>query len=116
MSLDVFIGPARIVDARAGGPLLMPEDIKSQLQDAPPRVLLRLHENTDPNIWNPNFRALSQDVVSLLNDHGVKLIGVDTPSVDPETLKRIASPHDCKQVRYEDLRKSNVEPCNARRL
>lgn len=87
ISLEPFIGPARLIDARSDTPYLLPEHIKSQLTGTPPRVLLRLHETIDPNKWNPNFRALSPDVIGLLNDHGVKLIGVDTPSIDPETSK-----------------------------
>ena len=87
MSLEPFIGPARLIDARANSPFVMPENIKSQLQGTPPRVLLRLHDSLDPKQWNPDFRALSPSVISLLNDHGVKLIGVDTPSIDPETSK-----------------------------
>jgi arylformamidase len=87
ISLEPFIGSARLIDARANGPLVMPEDIKSQLQDTPPRVLLRLHDDTNPHQWNSNFRALSPGVISLLNDHGVNLIGVDTPSIDQETSK-----------------------------
>jgi arylformamidase len=87
VSLEPFIGPARVVDARSDTPFVLPEDIKSQLKGTPPRVLLRLHDTVDPNQWNPNFRALSPDVINLLNDHGVKLIGVDTPSVDHETSK-----------------------------
>ncbi len=89
ISLEPFIGPARLIDARASAPFVLPKDIKPKLKGTPPRVLLRLHDRPDPNSWNPNFRALSSDVISLLNDHGVKLVGVDTPSIDHETSKHL---------------------------
>ncbi len=113
MSLEPFIGSARVIDARADTQFVLPEDIKSQLQGAPPRVLLRLHDKPDPNQWNPNFRALSADVISLLNDHGVKLIGVDTPSIDHETSKDLPAHMAVNKFDMrilENLVLSHVEP------
>lgn len=37
--------------------------------------------------WNSDFASLSPELVHWLADHGVVLIGIDTPSVDPETSK-----------------------------
>jgi arylformamidase len=113
MSLEPFIGSARVIDARADTQFVLPEDIKSQLQGTPPRVLLRLHDKPDPNQWNPNFRALSADVISLLNDHGVKLIGVDTPSIDHETSKDLPAHMAVNKFDMrilENLVLSHVEP------
>ncbi|MDE2445654.1 MAG: arylformamidase [Alphaproteobacteria bacterium] len=87
MDLDVFIGPARVIDARGSTPLVMADDIRSHLKNTPPRVLLRMAESTNPNLWNPQFRAIHANVIDLLHEHGVKLIGVESPSVDPETSK-----------------------------
>jgi arylformamidase len=81
LDLDVFIGPCRVVDARKE------EGIAASLKGAPPRILLRLMEDHDPNIWNPDFRALSARTVELLALHQVKLVGVDGPSVDPAASK-----------------------------
>jgi arylformamidase len=82
LDLDVFMGPCRVIDARAGG-------IGSSLANAPPRVLLRLMERHDPNAWNEAFRALSAETIGLLAAHGVKLVGVDGPSVDPAASKEL---------------------------
>lgn len=113
MSLEPFIGPARLIDARANSPIVLPEHIKSQLQGTPSRVLLRLHDNIDPTEWNPKFRALSAGVISLLNDHGVGLIGVDTPSIDHETSKDLPAHMAVKQFDMrilENLMLSHVKP------
>ena len=85
VDLDVFVGPCRVIDAQGVGPLVLPADIESHLKNTPPRVLLRLFAGQDSNLWNDKFRALAPETVQLLADHGVKLVGVDTASVDPST-------------------------------
>jgi arylformamidase len=113
MSLKPFIGPARVIDARGNTRFVLPEHVESQLHGTPPRVLLRLHDSPDPNQWNPNFRALSADVISLLNDQGVKLVGVDTPSIDHETSKDLPAHMAVKNFDMrilENLLLSHVEP------
>ena len=87
LGLEPFIGPCRVIDARAATPLCLPEYIAGKLGDVPPRVLLRLAEKSDPHIWPTGFRALSAKAVALLASKGVRLVGIDTPSVDPETSK-----------------------------
>lgn len=91
LPVDDFIGPARLIDARGEGPLLMPGDIERKLAGTPPRVLLRLEERLDPMAWREDFRALAPQTVAMLHDFGVKLVGVDVPSVDPATSKDLPS-------------------------
>ncbi len=87
LALEPFIGPCRVIDARAAGPLCLPEHIAAFLDDVPPRVLLRLAERSDPHVWPTGFRALSAEVIGFLASKGVRLVGIDTPSVDPEVSK-----------------------------
>jgi arylformamidase len=87
LALEPFIGPCRVIDARAATPLCLPEHIAGRLDDVPPRVLLRLAERSDPHVWPAGFRALSAEVIALLASKGVRLVGIDTPSVDPEISK-----------------------------
>ncbi len=89
LPLADFIGPARVIDARGTTPLCPPEDLLPHLDDAPLRVLLRLEDRLDPMIWPKGFRALAADTIEMLAEKGVKLIGVDVPSVDPETSKTL---------------------------
>jgi arylformamidase len=89
LALEPFIGPCRVIDARAAGLLCLPELISGMLEDVPPRVLLRLAERSDPHIWPTGFRALAAEVIVLLAAKGVRLVGVDTPSVDPENSKEL---------------------------
>ena len=113
LDLDVFVGPARVIDAQGAGPLCVPQDIAPFLNNCPPRVLLRLFAGQDSNIWNDNFRALAAETVQLLADHGVKLVGVDTSSVDPSTSKLLPAHMACRQnniIILENLLLDHVEP------
>lgn len=42
------------------------------------------------------FRALAPETVELLASRGVMLVGIDTPSVDPETSKHLPSHMACR--------------------
>jgi len=87
LDLEPFIGLCRVIDARSTGPLCEPSHVEERLKDAPPRILLRLTDGFDPHFWPTGFRALSAATVDLLASRGVRLVGIDTPSVDPETSK-----------------------------
>lgn len=87
LELEPFMGPCRVIDARGLGPLCESSQIEKQLRDAPPRILLRLSDGFDPHVWPTGFRALSADTIGMLASRGVRLVGIDTPSVDPETSK-----------------------------
>lgn len=47
------------------------------------RLLLRTGSYPDPTHFNKQFHSLSPELVAHVYDHGVRLIGIDTPSVDP---------------------------------
>ncbi|WP_346891912.1 arylformamidase [uncultured Roseibium sp.] len=91
LDLSDFLGPARLIDARGTEALCRPEEIAGQLDNAPPRILLRLAERLDPMVWPTGFRSLAPETMTLLAETGVRLIGIDVPSVDPETSKDLPS-------------------------
>ena len=90
LDLEPFIGPCRVIDARGTGPLCEPQQIEKHLKDAPSRILLRLTDGFDPHVWPADFRALPAATIELLATRGVRLVGIDTPSVDPETIEGLA--------------------------
>jgi arylformamidase len=113
VDLDVFVGSCRVIDAQAAGPLCLPQDIAPFLKDCPPRVLLRLFAGQDSKVWNDDFRALAAETVLLLADHNVKLVGVDTSSVDPSSSKFLPAHMACKNNNItilENLLLDHVEP------
>ena len=57
----------------------------------PSRLLLRTCERAAVRIWDPAFTALAPDTVDLLAERGIRLIGIDTPSLDPAASKSLDS-------------------------
>lgn len=98
VALEPYLGPCRVVDARGTGALCLPDEIGAALDNAPPRILLRLVDACDAKVWPSGFRALSAATIELLASRGVMLVGIDTPSVDPETSKELEAHHACRRA------------------
>lgn len=56
-----------------------------------PRVLFFTNSFPDPDQWNHDFMSLSPELIFFMASQGVKLLGIDTPSVDPETSQALES-------------------------
>ncbi len=113
LALEPYIGPCRVIDARGSGPLCEPDEIAAALENAPPRILLRLMDRLNPKVWPTGFRALAAETVELLASKGVVLVGIDTPSVDPETSKTLDAHMACRKADMrilENLVLAHVEP------
>ena len=91
VSLMPYIGKAYVVDARGSGDLIKPQHIESQLPDMAERVLVRTFENYPHDRWPDNFSAFHVDTIDMLAKKGCLLVGIDTPSVDPESSKDLPS-------------------------
>ena len=79
--LDRYLGPCQVVRVEAKrGTRIGPGDLGTDI-DAE-RVLLATGTFPDPRTFNTDFAALDPALVDQLADRGVKLVGVDTPSVD----------------------------------
>jgi arylformamidase len=89
-----------VIHAIDCGPLIRIEHLAHAQDDLPPRVLVRCNRKAD-TVWNPAFTAYAPETVEWLASRGVRLIGLDTPSVDPATSKSLDS-H--QQLRRLDLR------------
>lgn len=87
VSLEPYLGPCRVIHCMDGGPLVRPQDIAALLHDVPPRVLLRACRQAAQTRWDEHFRAVAAETIELLGAHGVRLIGIDTPSLDPQQSK-----------------------------
>lgn len=91
--LDFYIGPCQVIRVDvARGVRVGISDLKSQISNSrseilAPRVLLATGTFPDPERWNDDFAALDPALVDHLHDKGVRLIGIDTPSVDLKESK-----------------------------
>jgi arylformamidase len=92
VSLDAFIGPCRVIHAIGRGPLVewahIAHAVTSQL---PPRVLVRTYAAMPVDRWDGQLAAYAPSTVERLAAMGVKLIGIDTASIDPADSKTLDS-------------------------
>ena len=97
-SLDYFLGPCQVVHLAAPrGVRLTPEMVLQPVRAE--RVLIATGTFPDPEQFNTDFAALSPELVQRLHEQGVKLIGIDTPSVDLFSSKDLPSHLAC--LRYD---------------
>ena len=94
MPLDVYIGPARVIHCIGVTPLVLFEHIQHALSGIlPPRILLRTYAQTPLTSWDSNFTAVAAETIAMLAHAGVRLIGIDTPSMDPQNSKTMDAHH-----------------------
>ncbi len=87
--LDLYLGPCQVVRVRvARGAVIRPEDVTVQIRAE--RILMATGTFPDPNHFNGDFAALTPELVEWLHDRGVRLVGVDTPSVDRFDSKELS--------------------------
>ena len=90
-SLDYYIGQCIVVHVNVErGDRIRPMHIAGKAITAP-RVLFHTGTFPDPRNWNDDFASLSPAVIDVLHQHGVILVGIDTPSVDPFESKALES-------------------------
>lgn len=87
VSLDTYMGPCRVLHCLDSGALVEPEQLAGRLGQVPERVLLRTYRRAPLATWDSDFTAVAKTTVDLLAGLGVRLIGIDTPSLDPQTSK-----------------------------
>ena len=90
VDLSPFLGPCRVIHAIGCGPLIRIEHLQHAADGLPERVLVRCCAEAD-KVWNPDFSAFAAETIAWLAGRGVKLIGIDTPSVDPASSKSLNS-------------------------
>ncbi len=91
VDLHTFIGPCRVIHAMGCGPLVMPEHIAHAMTDLPGRVLVRMYTHMPQDTFDNALPAFAPETIALLADHGVRLVGTDSASVDPASSKTLDS-------------------------
>ena len=91
LDLDPYLGPCRVVHAIGRGPLITCEHLAHALRSLPPRVLVRTYERAPVERWDPGLAAFAADTIERLADAGVRLVGIDTASIDPADSKTLDS-------------------------
>lgn len=79
--VELYVGACRVIHVDvAKGARIPPSAIPDGA--LPPRVLLRTDTYRDPERFDEEFAALEPALVDALHARGVRLVGIDTPSVD----------------------------------
>jgi arylformamidase len=59
------------------------------------RVLLATGSFPDPEVFSEDFAAASPELIDHLHERGVRLVGIDTPSIDPFSSKDLPAHKRC---------------------
>ncbi len=89
-NLSLYLGETQVIEVKLPSlKRIYPEDLNCEI--LAPRILFKTNSAPNPDSWNEDFNSLSPELVFYLHKLGVKLIGIDTPSVDPATDKEMLS-------------------------
>lgn len=92
LPVDLFIGRARVIDVT--GCLTVGREELEQIDfGGAERILLRTGSRENLNVFPEQFPVLRADIGPLLKERGVRLVGVEAPSVDPEDSKTMDAHH-----------------------
>ena len=85
VDLDPYLGECLVIDARRSKGLIQAGDLPSL--DSVDRVLFRTFERFPHGRWDTETMAIAPEAIEWLAVQGVKLVGIDTPSIDPQSSK-----------------------------
>lgn len=85
VELEPYLGECLVVDARKAGTLIEVRDLP-EIGSAE-RVLFRTFERFPHDEWSDDTTAITPEAIDRLATHGVKLVGLDGPSIDPQSSK-----------------------------
>ena len=89
--LHYYLGPCQVVAVHLPrGRRIMPDDLNLG-QISAKRLLFKTGSFPNPDHWNDDFNSLSPQLIEALATRKVVLVGIDTPSIDPEDSKALES-------------------------
>jgi len=92
LSPELYVGPARVIDV-SGKASIGAKDLAAHPLEGVTRLLLRTASWTDPAVFPTEITYLEADLGPFLAEKGIRLIGVDVPSVDPLDSKALSAHH-----------------------
>ena len=112
VALEPYLGPCRVVDARGTGEAIGADLVQARWSPGVRRMLFRTFAQFPHTAWPSHFTAVSEGAITWMAAHGVVLVGIDSPSLDPETSKsmdaHLALPEDMRVL--EGLVLDHVPP------
>ncbi|WP_433772278.1 arylformamidase [Bacillus wiedmannii] len=92
LDVQVYVGPARIIDV-SNLESIGKKELECFNLEGVERLLLRTSSHGKANEFPDVIPHLRADIAPFLSDKGIRLIGVDVPSVDPLDDKELAAHH-----------------------
>jgi len=93
-SLELYLGPCQVMRVAVGrDERILPGMLSGE--PAAERILFATGTFPDPTAFNEDFASLSVELVDHLHAAGVRLVGLDTPSVDPFASKDLPAHNAC---------------------
>jgi len=89
VDLGVYLGPCQLIDARACGALITADLVEGAVRHGIERVLFRTYDVFPHAVWRSDFTAVHPAAIERLAAMGVRLIGLDSPSLDPQDSKTL---------------------------
>lgn len=93
--LDRYVGACTVIHADEIRPVLTAAALDRLIagRTLQPRALIRFYRAAPFAAWDSEFPSVGADAIERLADLGVILVGVDTPSLDPESSKTMDAHH-----------------------
>jgi arylformamidase len=91
VDLEPYLGMCLVVDVTDAGGLILPDHLPD-LAGAE-RVLFRTFENFPHGEWVADTTAIAPEAIDALAAQGVRLVGLDGPSLDPQTSQTMDAHH-----------------------
>jgi len=88
LPLEPFLGRCLLIDLPRA-PLVLPAHLEGLDLGRAERLLVRTNSVGDRRSFPEDFMALSPEAAELLAARGVRLVGLDSPSMDPFTSKTL---------------------------
>jgi arylformamidase len=82
-----YVGPAQLMTVSPCDGRVLAGGVVDRLVPGVRRLLLRTFEAFPMQAWRSDFAGLEPALIDAIADRGCVLIGVDAPSLDPETSK-----------------------------
>lgn len=91
LDLTPYLGRCRVIHAIGVRPLVQWQHLAHALHALPPRVLVRTYARMPVDAWDAQLAGFAPETVERLADVGVRLIGIDSASIDPADSKALPS-------------------------
>jgi arylformamidase len=89
--INYYLGECQVIEVKLNKKERITSRHIENIKVTAPRVLFKTNSYTNPDQWTSDFNSLSAELVDYLAKKNVKLIGIDTPSVDPSDDKNLES-------------------------